>query len=190
MTPTQRILSIFFSFFCNRFFKRIFHDFWLPSGGPKSTQTRLFSCKGHAQERFVRDFCCDCHCFGIFRRFLVKTSRKNDEKKRRVLSRVFLFFATWRTLKFIAMRSVYSTFHFFVFVFFPKNASKIRLKNGPAKVLVTALREAILGPKNPLKSCPGEAQNQTNLEKLVLGEPEFLAVFLKPLFDNFGAKMG
>ena len=91
-------------------------------------------------------------------------------KKRRVLSRVFLFFATWRTLKFIAMRSVYSTFHFFVFcVFFPTNAAKIRLKNGPAKVLVTALREAILGPKNPLKSYPGEAQNRKNLEKIGFG---------------------
>ena len=36
MTPTQRVLSIFFSHFFGHVFERIFHDFWLPSGGPKS----------------------------------------------------------------------------------------------------------------------------------------------------------
>ena len=41
------------------------------------------------------------------------------------------------------------------------------------------------------KNCArGKRKIEKILEKLVLGEPEFLAVFLKPLFDNFGAKMG
>ena len=92
------------------------------------------------------------------------------KKKTCFVTSVFFVFATWRTLKFIAMRSVYSTFYFFVFcIVFPKNAAKIRLKNGPAKVLVTALREAILGPQNPLKSCPGEAQTRKNLENVGFG---------------------
>ena len=42
MTPTQRILSasyrFFFSIFCSHFFKRIFHEFCLPAGTPKSTK--------------------------------------------------------------------------------------------------------------------------------------------------------
>ena len=32
----------FVEHFFGHVFKRIFHDFWLPSGGPKSAQTRLF----------------------------------------------------------------------------------------------------------------------------------------------------
>ena len=113
-------------------------------------------------------------------------------KKRRVLSRVFLFFATWRTLKFIAMRSVYSTFHFLLFCvfFFQKNAAKIRLKNGPAKVLVTALREAILGPKNPLKSCPGEAQNPKNLVKNGFGGARMFGCFFEATFRQFWSQNG
>ena len=91
MTPTQRILSIFFSFFCNRFFKRIFHDVWLPSGGPKSTQTRLFPEKATPRSDLFVTFVATAIVLAFFVNFWSKLQEKTMKKKTCFVTSVFVF---------------------------------------------------------------------------------------------------
>ena len=94
----------FFSIFCNRFFERIFDEFCLPSGTPKSPKiapgaenVRLET----ASDAIFVDFRCRCCSESLLRSFF---DQKTAQKRLFLLpffAAARVFFPIWRTFKIV-----------------------------------------------------------------------------------------
>ena len=94
---------------------KIFINFGVSSGTPKSTKNRSLAPKGAPGSNFLSIFLA-ITVFLIFGLGFSSILGKNVDKKRRIFSKPRVIFSTWRPPKSMHRRSVLSTFRFFYFV--------------------------------------------------------------------------
>ena len=151
-------IDFFFSIFCGRLCKRIFHEICLPSGTPKSPKIAPGAEKVRsetASDTIFVDFRCRCCSESPLRSFFEQKTAKKRLHFFAIFRCCACFLPIWQTFKIVVFpkENVYfQGFAFFRFcVFLAKQIAKIMLKTDRGKSSQKSrsgnLLGAILGPK-------------------------------------------
>ena len=147
----------FFSHFFGHVFERIFHDFWLPSGGPKSPKIAPGAEKvrsGTASHAIFVGFWCRCRSESLSGPILTRFFTEIRAWIERAFSRKHLFFLDGATSRIVC--NLHIETHFFIFLIFcifyrkedEKSSWKPRAGEALEKVAPGPSWEPFWGPKS------------------------------------------